>query len=195
MGEVKALDRRAAVAALLVDRGDLLVVSGLGSPSYDVMAAGDHDRNYYLWGAMGSAAMVGFGLAAAQPRTPVLVLTGDGEMMMGAGALATIAVKKPPNLTIAVLDNGQFGETGMQASHTGLGLEIDRLAAGCGFPWTARIDDDKGLIDLRQRLRSTEGPRFATLKVRAGNAPRVLPPRDGVFVKNRLRAALGHSPI
>ena len=130
MGEVigGALDRRAVVSRLLADRGDLLVVTGLGSASYDVMAAGDHDGNYYHWAAMGSAAMVGLGLATALTDRPVLVLTGDGEMLMGFGALATIALRKPPNLTIAVLDNGHFGETGMQESHAGRGIDLDRVA-------------------------------------------------------------------
>ncbi len=104
------LDRRAVVADLLKDRGDLLVVTGLGSPSYDVMAAGDHDLNCYLWAAMGSAMTVGLGLATAQPDRPVLVVTGDGEALMGFGALATIALRKPRNLSIAILDNGHFGE-------------------------------------------------------------------------------------
>ena len=123
MGEMTIggpLDRREAVSRLLADRKDLLVVTGLGSSSYDVMAAGDHDNNYYLWAAMGSAAIVGLGLASAQPGRSVLVVTGDGELMMGLGALATIAVRKPANLTIAVLDNGHFGETGMQRSHAGM---------------------------------------------------------------------------
>ena len=104
--------------ALLAERDDLVVVTGLGSPSYDTMAAGDHDLNYYLWGAMGSAATVGLGLALAQPQRPVLVITGDGEQLMGLGALATIGVQRPANLTIAVLDNERYAETGMQHSHT-----------------------------------------------------------------------------
>jgi thiamine pyrophosphate-dependent acetolactate synthase large subunit-like protein len=190
-----ALDRRAAVARLLTDRRDLLVITGLGSPSYDAMAAGDHDRNFYVWAAMGSAAMMGLGLAHAQPNVPVLVLTGDGEFMMGLGALATIAVEKPENLTIAVLDNGQFGETGMQASHTGLGIEIDRLAAACNVPWAKMIRDWSELDALRERMHARAGLTFGVVKVAAGNPPRVLPPRDGVHVKNRFRAALGHQPI
>src|SRR5215472_16452957 len=120
----KLLDRRRAVAALLADRGDLLVVCGLGSPSYDVHAAGDHDGNYYLWGAMGAAALIGLGLAQAQPERRVAVVTGDGEQLMGLGGLATIAVAKPKNLSIIVIDNGHFAETGMQRSHTGCGLDL-----------------------------------------------------------------------
>ena len=191
-----ALDRRAAVARLLSDRSDdLLVVTGLGSPSYDVMAAGDNPKNYYLWAAMGSAAMVGLGLAKARPDHSVLVVTGDGEVMMGLGALATIATQKPANLTICVLDNGHFGETGMQASHSGLGVAIDKVAASMGFRWTADIADMAGIDDLRARLSARDGVRLARVRIKAENPPRVLPPRDGVHIKNRFRAALGFAPI
>ncbi|KAA0075278.1 thiamine pyrophosphate-dependent enzyme [Tardiphaga sp. P9-11] len=198
MGQVNAggaLDRREVVQTLLAGRKDLLVVTGLGSPSYDVMAAGDHDNNYYLWAAMGSAAMVGLGLATAKPNYSVLVITGDGEMLMGMGGLATIATRKPANLTIAILDNGHFGETGMQVSHAGLGVNLDRVAQACGFGWTREIRDMAGVEDLRGRLSSRDGVKLATIKVKAENPPRVLPSRDGVYVKNRFRAALGHAPL
>jgi thiamine pyrophosphate-dependent acetolactate synthase large subunit-like protein len=198
VGEVSTgngLDRRDVVKQLLAGRTDLLVVTGLGSSSYDVMAAGDHDHNYYLWAAMGSAAMVGLGLATARPDYSVLVLTGDGEMLMGLGSLATIAVRKPVNLTIAVLDNGHYGETGMQISHAGLGIAIDQVARSCGFGWTAEIADAAGVEDLRHRLTSRDAVKLATIKIRADNPPRVLPPRDGVHVKNRFRAALGSHPL
>jgi len=190
-----ALDRREAVSRLLAGRKDLLVVTGLGSASYDVMAAGDHDNNYYLWGAMGSAAMVGLGLAKARPDHSVLVVTGDGEMLMGFGALATIALQKPANLTVAVLDNGHFGETGMQQSHTSQGLDLDRVAATCGFGWTREIRDIEAVDDLRARLTIRDGVKFATIKIKADATPRVLPPRDGVAIKNRFRASLGLATI
>lgn len=189
------LDRRAAVAGLLAGRDGLLVVTGLGSASYDVMAAGDHDNNYYLWAAMGSAAMVGLGLASAQPSRPVLVITGDGEALMGFGALATIALKRPKNLTIAVLDNGHYGETGMQQSHAGRGLSLDRVAAACGFDRASAIADMDGVAALRARLAARDGLELAAIKIKADNPPRVLPPRDGVHIKNRFRAALGFAPI
>src|SRR5262245_4700171 len=112
--ENAALGRREAVATLLKDRGDLLVVSGLGSPSYDVHAAGDQPGNFYLWGVMGGAALVGLGLALARPERKVAVVTGDGEQLMGLGGLATIGVARPRNLTVVVVDNGRYGETGMQ---------------------------------------------------------------------------------
>ena len=183
------LDRRAVVSTLLEERGDLLVVTGLGSPSYDVHAAGDRDANYYLWGAMGAAALVGLGLAQARPDRRVLVVTGDGEQLMGLGGLATIAVAKPSNLTIVVLDNGHFGETGMQRSHAGLGLDLAAVASACGIE-AATVTDEAGLRAAREALREP-GLRFYAVKVRPETVPRSLPPRDAVHLKNRFRAGLG----
>ncbi|CAI8731217.1 Sulfopyruvate decarboxylase [Pseudomonas sp. IT-P12] len=198
MGQVSAnhtLCRREVVKALLADRKDVLVVTGLGSASYDVMAAGDNDLNYYLWAAMGSAITVGLGLANAQPDKSVVVVTGDGELLMGFGALATVALQKPANLTIAVLDNGHFGETGMQVSHAGFGISLDQVAKTCGFGWTDEVRDMEGVHNLRERFATRDGVKLATIKIKAENPPRVLPPRDGHYIKNRFRAALGFNPI
>ena len=193
MSKVSGLDRRQAVATLLKDRGDLLVLCGLGSPSYDVHAAGDHDANYYLWGAMGAAALMGLGLAQARPERDVLVITGDGEQLMGLGGLATIAVASPGNLTIVVIDNGHFGETGMQKSHTGHGIEIANMAQACGLDARVlrKLDEVEGLrTELR---RKAKGPRLRVIKVKPENVPRSLPPRDAVHLKNRFRTHLGLS--
>jgi thiamine pyrophosphate-dependent acetolactate synthase large subunit-like protein len=190
-----SLDRRAAVAALLADRRDLLVVSGLGSSSYDANAAGDNDANFYLWGAMGAAALMGLGLAQAQPARPVLVVTGDGEQLMGLGGLATIAIAAPKNLTIAVIDNGHFGETGMQMSHTGHGLDLAAIAKSCGFAKAEVLRDLDQVKAARQTLSAkASGPQLYVIKVRAENLPRSLPPRDAVHLKNRFRAQLGLAP-
>jgi thiamine pyrophosphate-dependent acetolactate synthase large subunit-like protein len=188
------LDRRAVVGELLAGRRELVVVTGLGSPSYDTMAAGDHDLNFYLWGAMGSAATVGLGLALAQPERPVLVITGDGELLMGLGALATIGVQRPANLTIAVLDNERYAETGMQHSHTAAGVRLDQVAAACGFAWTAEVAEPAGVDPVRRRLIAAEGPGLAVFKVAPTDLPRVLPPIDAVYLKHRLRTALGFPP-
>ena len=132
------LDRRDLVRQLLVDRGDLLVVCGLGSATYDVAAAGDHPLNFYLWGAMGGTAMIGLGLALARPDRRVAVVTGDGDMLMGIGSLATIGVKAPKNLAIVVLDNAHYGETGMQPSHTMPASIWSRSRAPAGSATPAR---------------------------------------------------------
>ena len=186
------LNRREAVKALLVDRNDLLVVSGLGSSSYDVFDAGEHPGNFYLWGAMGGAAMIGLGLALAQPKRPVAVITGDGEQLMGIGSLLTIGAKQPGNLTIVVLDNGHFGETGMQVSHSGLGARLDVIASGAGLRSVTEITDIKGIMEFRGSLqRIDDGPRLAIVRIATGHIERALPPRDGVFLKNRFRENLG----
>ena len=186
------LDRRAAVKTLLTDRGDLLVISGLGSSTYDLFDAGDHAGNFYLWGAMGGAAMIGLGLALAQPKRPVLVVTGDGEQLMGIGSLLTIATKQPGNLSIAVLDNGHFGETGMQLSHSGLGAKLEVIASGAGIGAVSDIADMASIERFRASLRDLRGgPRLARIRISTGEVERALPPRDGAYLKNRFRGHLG----
>ena len=186
------LERRAAVAALLKDRRGLLVVTGLGSPTYDVHAAGDHDGNYYLWGAMGGAALVGLGLALAQPDRRVLVVTGDGEQLMGLGGFATIAAAKPRNLALAVIDNQHYGETGMQASHTGLGIDLAAIAGASGFAAAVTLRSLEEIARVALSLNeAAAGPRLFVIKVAAENPPRSMPSRDAVFIKNRFRAHLG----
>jgi thiamine pyrophosphate-dependent acetolactate synthase large subunit-like protein len=189
------LDRRAAVARLMAECADVLVVAGLGSAGYDLFAAGDRSLNFYLWGAMGGAAAIGLGLALAQPQRPVLVLTGDGEQLMGIGALATIGVQQPDNLTVVVLDNAHFGETGMQRSHTAMGVSLVGVAAACGFDWTVDIGEESAIAPLATRLKAMQGCGLARIRVRAEEVPRALPPRDGVFLKTRFRAALGFPTI
>lgn len=185
------LDRRDAVARLLRDRRDLLVVTGLGSPTYDVAAAGDHDRNFYLWGAMGGAAMMGLGIALAQPDVPVAVITGDGEALMGMGALATIALQKPHNLTLVVLDNGLYGETGGQASHTSGVTDLTEVAKGCGIADARMVTTEADVERLAMRLHAVgNGPCVAVVKISRAEYPRVLPSRDGAWLKTRMRAAL-----
>ncbi len=182
------MDRRAAVSKLLGQRDGALVVTGLGSPSYDVHASGDRDDNYYLWGAMGSAALTGLGLAQAQPDKKVLVITGDGEMLMGFGALATIAVARPRNLDIVVLDNHHYGETGR-------GVSLADAAAACGFERTGTFTDLSQLDGLCSQLKQArQGPGFFVLKIVAENLQRSLPPRDATYVKTRFRANLGLHP-
>lgn len=186
-----SIDRREAVVGILENRpADLAVVTGLGTPTYDVAAAGDNPLNFYLWGAMGSAVMLGLGLALAQPNRRVLVVTGDGEMLMGLGSLATVAVKKPRNLAVLVLDNERYGETGGQKSHSGNAVSISAVATACGFPWAGTCTDRRDLPDLKNRLLCDAGPVLSVLKVAAGEQVRVLPERDGHRLRLRFRDAM-----
>ena len=189
------LRRRDAVAQLLEKRKDALVVTGLGAPSYDVMAAGDHDNNFYLWGAMGGAAMVGLGVALSQPGRTVLVITGDGEQLMGMGGFATIGVAKPDNLVLIVLNNEHFGETGMQLSHTGRGVDLVAVAQACGFASSQRILDEAGIDEICAGMHQHTGATYAEIMIGTDVDERVLPPRGGVFIKNRFRQSLGFKSI
>ncbi len=184
------LKRRDVVNALLADRGDLLVVTGLGSTAWDATAAGDHDLTFPLWGAMGSAAMIGLGIALAKPRRRVLVITGDGEMLMGIGSLATIGVQKPANLSVIVIDNERYGETGMQKTHTASGVDLAMIAKGACFVQSRLVVDRKGVAALHKMVHGEAGPNFAQVKVVAEKEPIVLPPREGALLKARFRRAL-----
>jgi thiamine pyrophosphate-dependent acetolactate synthase large subunit-like protein len=190
MQEQDKLQRRHVVARILADRGDILLITGLGSPTYDCAAAGDPPLNFYLWGAMGSAATVGLGLALAQPQRRVLVITGDGELLMGLGALATIGAKKPANLAIAVIDNEHYGETGMQRTHTSAGVDLAGIARTAGFSQTATVRQMAELDSAIPMLHAAMGPVLVVLKVSTARDPLVLPSWDGPFLKTRFRQAL-----
>lgn len=184
------LERRKAVADILKPRSDALVVTGLGSSTYDAAAVGDHVNNFYLWGAMGGAAMIGLGLALAQPKRRVLVITGDGEMLMGLGSLATIGVQQPRNLSIIVLDNEHYGETGMQETHTRRAADLAGVARATGFAHTATLYSPQQLKTWIPNFYRMPGPVFAAVKVTTNRVPAILPLRDGTQIRNRFREAL-----
>jgi thiamine pyrophosphate-dependent acetolactate synthase large subunit-like protein len=165
-------------------------VSGLGCPTYDVAACGDHPLNFYLWGAMGGAAMIGLGLALAQAARRVLVLTGDGEALMGLGSLATIGVKQPGNLVVVVLDNQQYGETGMQPSHTRAGVDLVAVAKACRFADGLHVSEIGAVGRVRDLVHKGGGPILIQARIASDAAPRVLPVRDGHAIKLRFMAAL-----
>ena len=185
------LDRRAAVKHILADRGDALTVSSLGGPSYDVAAIQvDFEQDFPLGGAMGQATMVGLGLALSQPKRRVIVFAGDGEMLMSLGSLATIGAEKPDNLAIVVIDNEYYAETGMQRTHTGRGVDLAAVAAGCGFAVARTIRTTAELDEAAPLIRSAPGPVFATLKVSTDIGPLFPRNRDGVLQKAQFRRAL-----
>lgn len=194
MSHKNTLDRRAAVRRILEDRGTILTVSSLGGPSYDVAAVQvDFEQDFPLGGAMGSASMVGLGLAIARPERRVIVFAGDGEMLMSLGTLATIGAEKPANLAIVVIDNEHYAETGMQLTHTGRGVDIAGVAAACGFATVRTIRTEAELAEAAPLLRAAPGPVLATLKVSSETGSLFPRNRDGVWQKGQFRRALlGH---
>ena len=187
---IPALDRRKVVTALLKQRGDALVVAGLGAPCFDVMACGDNPLNFYTWGAMGGTAMIGLGLALAQPKRRVLVITGDGDMLMAMGSFATIGAKQPKNLAIIVMDNEHYGETGMQQTHTQLGTEFAGVARATGFRAAETIYAEAQFKAWLPRIIKEPGPIFAGVKMAIDRGEFILPPRDGTELKLRFQQAL-----
>lgn len=192
------LDRRALVAAILDRRGDAAVVAGLGSPAWDCHAAGDSPLNFYFWGAMGGAAMLGLGVALAQPARRVLVVTGDAEMLMGVGSLAAIAAQAPSNLSLLVLDNEAFGETGRQAGLTGGKTDIAAIARGAGIDAAFTVGGEVGeegsagtdIEALSGTLFAEQGPVLCVAKIALSAESGSYPPRDGALLQTRFRAAL-----
>ena len=184
------LDRRKVVAEILKHRGDALIMPGLGAPTWDCAAVDDHPLTFYSWGGMGGCAMMGLGLALAQPRRRVLVITGDGELLMGLGSLATIGVEKPRNLAVIVIDNEHYGETGMQPTHTRHGVDIPAMARAAGFRSTGTVYTAQQLKTWIPRFYRQPGPVFCSIKVTTAPAPLVLPVREGSALKHRFREAL-----
>ncbi len=184
------LRRRDVAKALVQDRDGLLLVAGLGSPAWDFTAAGDDPLNLPLWGAMGGAAAIGLGLALAQPDRRVLVVTGDGEMLMGLGTLAAIALQGPKNLAIVVFDNERYGETGMQLTHTAHDVDLTGVAAAAGFPVSETVKTQEELDAALPIILEAPGPVFCDIQVPAEELEFVLPPKEGVILKQRFRQAL-----
>lgn len=184
------LERRRAVAAILAERGDAIAVSSLGNPTYDLAAAGDTPLNFYLWGAMGGALMVALGLALAQPDRRVLAFLGDGEIMMGLGSLASVAVAAPKNLTAIVIDNERYAETGGQLAHTGRGVDLVSIARAAGFADVRAVHAEAELAAAVSWVYAAKGPLLLGLKVSDETAKPFLPPRDGPYLRSRLREAL-----
>jgi thiamine pyrophosphate-dependent acetolactate synthase large subunit-like protein len=184
------LSRRDAARELMAQVGDQLIICGLGSPVSDVSREKERDLNFYLVGAMGSAVPLGLGLALAQPERSVVVVTGDAELMMNLGILATIGVKQPRNLSILVFDNERFGETGQQVSHTAYGIDITGVATACRFAATVVVRQPEDLAPALARTHAHEGPYLAVVKVDPERVPILIPIKDGVVIKARFREAL-----
>ena len=184
------MDRRQLVSRLLHNRGELLVVASIGSPTYDVAACGDDARNFYIWSGLGCTPMVGLGLALAQSDRRIAVFTGDGDVLMALGSLATIGVKQPKNLSIVCLDNGHYSASGMQPSATAAGVDLGVAAKACKLKVEA-VNDLSRADELRRLLHSGQGPLFIHARVDADDQKRVIPSRDGVAIKRRFMQAAG----
>ncbi|HIG09512.1 MAG TPA: aldehyde dehydrogenase [Alphaproteobacteria bacterium] len=190
------LNRRYVVSQLLKDRKNSLIINGLGGTCWDVASLGDNELNFYVWGGMGNSCMIGLGLALSQPKRKVIVITGDGEMLMGIGSLATIAVKQPKNLSIVVFDNELYGETGKQKSHTGHCVDLSAIAIGAGIKNSSIIKTNDQLLFLSSNINLIKELTFSQIKINNEEGPLVLPIREGAYIKTRFRkAVLGETAL
>src|SRR6476660_2200108 len=184
------LDRRDAVPALVGRHEDFLIVTGLAGTSRDVAAlTEDGAHTYTMAGAMGGACMIGLGLALARRDKQVLVVTGDGELLMNVGALATIAVMNPANLSIVCVDNGHYGETGYQKSHTSLGVDLEKIAAGSGIKRTLTIEKEAEIAGGARLIREGNGASFVLLRVKPTEPPSYKRDLDPANTRARFRTA------
>ena len=184
------LNRRLVISELLKERENSLIINGLGGTCWDVASLGDNDLNFYVWGGMGNACMIGLGLALSQPDKKVIVITGDGEMLMGIGSLATIALKQPKNLSIVVFDNELYGETGNQKTHTAYCTNLSKIAIGSGIINSSIILTQEDLLSLSLEIHQIKNLSFSVIKINQDQEEIVLPIREGAFIKSRFRRAL-----
>jgi thiamine pyrophosphate-dependent acetolactate synthase large subunit-like protein len=185
--------RRPFMAELLAHRDNALVVTGLGSPTWDAFAAGDSPEHLYSWGGMGLAVPTALGVALAQPGRRVVCVTGDGEMLMGIGSLGVVADQAPGNLTILVLDNESFGETGRQRGLTSGRTDLAAVARGFGIARTMMVTEANAIGELAELLFKAPGPALAVAKIAITEDPWALPEKDGAAIAHRFRAALAVS--
>ena len=184
------LNRRLVISELLKERENSLIVNGLGGTCWDVASLGDNDLNFYVWGGMGNACMIGLGLALSQPDKKVIVITGDGEMLMGIGSLATIALKQPKNLSIVVFDNELYGETGNKKTHNAYCTNLSKIAIGSGIINSSIILTQEDLLSLSLEIHQIKNLSFSVIKINQDQEEIVLPIREGAFIKSRFRRAL-----
>jgi thiamine pyrophosphate-dependent acetolactate synthase large subunit-like protein len=186
------LDRTEAVPALIGRHEDFLIVAGLAGTAKDIRTlTRDGAHAYCLAGAMGAAAMMGLGLALARPDRRVLAIMGDGELLMNVGSLAAIAVMNPPNLSLVCVDNGHYGETGYQTSHTSLGVDLEKIAIGSGIKATRTVATKDDIPAGARLLRESNGTSFVLLRVRPTDPPGFKGSMDAAFCRGRFRSALG----
>src|SRR6188768_4195096 len=184
------MNRLEATRALSKWFGDDAVIASLGHPAYDLFTAGDRDANFYTWGSMGLASSIGLGLAMAKPDRRVVVLDGDGSLLMNLGSLATIGWVKPSNLVVIVADNRLYGTTGGQDTATAHGADLEAAARAMGITATATVSTGAELDRALARTKAEAGPWVIVAKVDE-SVPTVKPPQDCVFIKQRFMAAMG----
>ena len=158
-------------------------------------AARDAEESFYMIGSMGLASSIGLGVALTRPERRVLVLDGDGNVLMNLGTLAQVAARGPRNFLHVCLDNGAHASTGAQPTITDR-VRLDEIARAAGYPWVRRVETREGLAAEAPRFLAAEGPAFLHVRIALGPpgppGPRI--PHTPEAMTVRLRRALGRQP-
>jgi len=177
-----------ATRVVLAQAADALIVSNLGSNTYDLFALGHRPANFYMWGAMGLTASVGLGLAIARPSRRVIVLDGDGSLLMNLGALATAAAQAPTNLTHVVWVNGLWQETGGQQIATAGAADLAAIGRGAGLRQVVEAADPAGLSQALARAAAEPGPWLVVARIQETGS-REPPPVRPIHNRDEFMAA------
>lgn len=176
--------RYEAIKDIMKSIEDELVVCNIGFPSRELYEINDRDENFYMIGSMGLASSIGFGLALARPDKDVVVIDGDGSLLMNMGSLVTIFASNPRNLTLIVIDNGAYGSTGNQDTYAQL-IDFVDIAKSVGFKNSYDFND----IDLRQVIESDDAS-FIVYKTEAGNSTAPIIDLTPIEIKKRFMEAI-----
>lgn len=184
------INRLEATRYLVAQLSDEPIVASCGNPKFDLFtAAGGRKANFYMWNSMGMASSIGLGLAMARPDRKVIVLDGDGAILMNLNSLTTEASKAPPNLIHIVWDNAQYQITGGQPTHTGGKADIEAMARGAGFTQALTVDTLDAFKEALTPILSLPGPWILVAKTDSSEAPG-RPPKSPVLIKNQFMEAL-----
>lgn len=194
MATIERMDRFELTSRILglID-DDTALVAGIGNAAFELFTAGHRPKNFYMLGSMGLAVPIGLGLALAQPERPVVVMEGDGSVLMNLGALSTVAREAPPNLTIVIWDNAQWQLTGGQSTATSVTTDLAAIAAGSGI---ANASTPEGPDAFEQAVRyalDAPGPHAIVAKINNLKA-RGTHHDDPIMIKYEFMQAIGVQP-
>lgn len=171
--------RREAIVDIMDKIDDEIVVCNIGFPSRELYDIDDRDKNFYMIGSMGLASSIGFGLALARPDKDVVVIDGDGSLLMNMGSLVTVFANNPRNLTWIVIDNGAYGSTGNQDTYAQV-IDLCEIAKSVGFKNSFKFEE----IDLNEVIKSDDAS-FIVYDTEPGNSKAPIIDLDPITIKNR----------
>jgi sulfopyruvate decarboxylase subunit beta len=163
---------------------DELVICNIGFPSRELYEINDRAKNFYMIGSMGLASSIGLGLALAKPYEDVVVIDGDGSLLMNMGSLVTVFANNPSNLTWIVIDNGAYGSTGNQDTYAQV-VDLVDVARGVGFENSYYFTD----VNLKEFIKSDDAS-FIVYRTEAGNSDAPIIDLDPITIKERFMRSI-----